>query len=490
MGLVACGDEPVAIPGGDRGPSGDTVAVLEVGPAMLPPDGSSSLDGLSPVEVVDPDRARAEVEEHGGYSPGFAALYADPALDDPFTGRWVLAVLHQGSENSGIAPDAFDPHGTGTTWTDVPVEQLNQERRTAGVLSSGVSDEDLAQLVADSGVSGAESDGRIELTGPGLGTGDELTLVAAGRLDVAELAAGWTEPAPAPSVRWASTSQWSDDPRSLRVTSYAADPELELLLRASIGGAHEGTALIPTYAGGSPGVLGVRTMGATTVLLQGIGLTSGELHGALKALEPVDAAGWADLSEQVGSTPPEPRSANPTVVLSGRVPGGSFTADVQLGTMSVFGSDVVTCDSAIMVRTTTGDMRDGGGSSGECSEHGGLSAMTLEGGGVLFVGELPSAAAAVELVLPDAAWCNQSSSAISVASSPMWKRAPPSRRLRPFAAPMARRSRCSLPATGCGRASPWAAGARAAAGRSSAPADPVEHVRPEQMAVRQRRLIR
>ena len=118
-------------------------------------------------------------------------------------------------------------------------------------------------------------------------------------------------------------------------------------------------------------------------------------------LEPVDAARWTDLTEQVGSTPPEPRSANPAAVVSGRVPGGSFTADVQLGTMSVFGSDVVTCESSIMVRTNDGDLRGGGESSGECSEHGRLSAMTLEDGGVLFVGELPSVATAVELVLPD-----------------------------------------------------------------------------------------
>ena len=401
LGLLACGDDSVPITGGDLAPSGDAVAVLDVGSALLPPDDAPALDGLSAVEVLDPEGARADVEQYGGYSPGFVALYADPALDDPFTGAWVLAVLHQGSENSGIAPDAFDPRDTGTRWTDVPVEQLNQERRTAGLLSSGVGDDDLARLVAGAEVSGAESDGRIELAEARTGTGDQMALIAAGRLDVAELAAGWTEPAPAPSVRWASTSQWSDDLRSLRVTSYAADPELELLLRASTGGATEGTALISTYAGDSPVVLGVRTMGATTVLLQGVGLRGEELHGALKMLEPVDAARWTDLTEQVGSTPPEPRSANPAAVVSGRVPGGSFTADVQLGTMSVFGSDVVTCESSIMVRTNDGEMRGGGGSSGECSEHGGLSAMTLEDGGALFVGELPSAAAVVELVLPD-----------------------------------------------------------------------------------------
>ncbi len=400
LGLVACGDEPGPAAETAVDPGGDGVALVDAGPAVLPPDDIPALSGLSPVEVVDPERAEAYVEEYGGSSPGFAALYADPALDDPFDGPWVLALLHQGSENSGIAPESFDPHGTDTAWTDVEVEQLNQERRTGGLLSSGVDDADLTQLVASATVSGTERDGRIELETTGLGAATDLALVATGRLDVAELAAGWSVPAPAPSVRWASSSQWTDDLRSLRVTSYAADPDLELLLRASIGGSTEGAALIPNY-GGNAVILGVRTVGATTALLQGIGLDGGELHGALKMLEPVDATRWSVLTEQVGSTPPEPRSANPTAVVSGRVPGGAFTAEVQLGTISMAGREVVTCESTVMLRTNAGEMRSGGGSSGECSELGQLSVMTLEEGGLLFVGELPSTAASVQLELPD-----------------------------------------------------------------------------------------
>ena len=402
LGLVACGDDPVAIPGGDRGPSGDDVAVLDIGPALLPPDGSPSLDGLSPVEVVDPDRARAEVEEHGGYSPGFAAFYADPTLDDPFTGPWVLAVLHQGSENSGLAPGSFDPHGTGTTWTDVPVEQLNQEARVAGLISSGIDDQGAHALAADARVSGEDVDGRVELSDAALDAASPtLDLVASGRLDVALLGNGVSAPAPGPSVRWATSREWTDDLRSVRVTSYAADPELELLLRASIGGLAEGPVIVPSIVPPDQVLLGVRTMGSTTALIQSVRLDLGEVHGILEPLEPVDHRRWTELAAAAEATPPAPMSPDPAAVTSGSIPGGSYTADVGVGTVHSELGEFTTCTESLTIVHTDGSFGGGGSQSGPCTEFGWLQVTSLRDGAVLPVGSLPASAATVNVEFVD-----------------------------------------------------------------------------------------
>ena len=393
MGLVACGDDPVAIPGGDRGPSGDAVAVLDVGPALLPPDDAPALAGLTPVEVVDPDRARVEVEERGGASWGFAALYADASHDDPFAGPWVLAVLHQGSENSGLAPGDFDPHGTGTTWTDVPVEQLSQESRVAGIISHGIDAPTAQQLAAGARVSGGDADGRIELSGESLGLG----LAAAGRLDVAFLGNGMMAPAPGPSVRWATSRDWTDDLRSARVTSYAADPALELLLRASIGGAGEGPVIVPSVVPPDDVLLGVRTIGSTTVLIQTVRLDPGELHGILKPLEPVDERRWTQLAAAAEATPPAPMSPNPAAVISGPVPGGTYTADVAVSTVHTELGEFATCTESLTIVYTDGSFGGGGSQGGPCSEFGWVQLTSLRDGGWLVVGSLPPSAATVRL---------------------------------------------------------------------------------------------
>ena len=402
-GLVACGDEPSSTPGGAAPSSGDTVAIADVGPAVLPPDDTPSLAGLSPVEVVDPERAASEVEEYSGYSPGFVALYADPTLEDPFAGPWVLAVLHQGSENSGLAPGSFEPHGTGTVWTDVQVEQLSQESRIAGLISSDVDGGAVQRLADEARVSGDDSDGRIELSGPALAgvASQGLELVAEGRLDVAFLGNGLSEPAPGPSVRWATSRDWTDDLRSVRVTSYAADPDLELLLRASTGGANEGPVLVPSVVPPERVLLGVRTLGATTVLVQSVRLDEGELHGVLKSVVPVDDRRWTELATAAEATPPAPMSPNPVAVTSGSVPGGTYTADVAVSTVHGEWGDFESCTESLTISYSDGSFGGGGSSSGPCPEFGSLQFASVRDGALLMVGSVPGSGDTVRVEFAD-----------------------------------------------------------------------------------------
>ncbi len=402
MGLVACGDDPVPLAEGDGGPGGDGVAVLDVGPALLPPDDAPSLAGLSPVEVVDPERAAVEVEEQGGLSWGFAALYADSTLDDPFAGPWALAVLHQGSENSGLAPGDFDPHDTGTTWTDVPVEQLSQESRVAGIIAGGLDARAAQRLAEGARVSGGDADARIELTDSSPDVSQPgLDLVASGRLDVAFLGSGLSAPAPGPSVRWATSREWTDDLRSVRVTSYAADPALELLLRASIGGLAQGPVIVPSIVPPDQVLLGVRTIGNTTALVQSVRLESGELHGVLKPLEPVDDRRWTALAAAAGATPPAPMSPDPVAVTSGSIPDGTYTADVALSTVHGELGTFESCTESLTISYTDGSYGGGGSQGGACSEFGTLQVTSLRAGASLVVGSLPPTAAAVRLEFDD-----------------------------------------------------------------------------------------
>lgn len=396
MGLVACGDPPSRA---SVGAGGDQVAIVDAGPAVLPPDDAPALAGLTPVEVVDPERSSAEVDEYAGYSPGFAALYADPTLEDPFTGPWVLAVVHQGSENSGLAPGAFDPYDTGTTWTDVPVEQLSQESRVAGVISSGIDARSAQQLADGARVSAKD---RIELSDASLDEASTgLGLVASGRLDVAFLGNGIMAPAPGPTVRWATSRDWTDDLRSARVTSYAADPDLELLLRASIGGRSEGPVIVPSNAPPDDVLLGLRTMGSTIALVQTVRLDRGELHGILKPLEPVDGRRWTELAAAAEAVPPAPMSPDPAAVTSGTVPGGTYTADVGVSTSQGEWGEFETCMESLAISYTDGSFGGGGSSGGACSEFGSVQLTSLRGGGALVVGSVPGSAASVRLEFDD-----------------------------------------------------------------------------------------
>jgi hypothetical protein len=406
--LAGCGGDGGSGP--DQADPGERVperAGLVAGPALLPPAASELLVGL-PVELVvgpaDVEPLPAEVADAG---PGQLVLYGDPSAEDPLSSPWVLVVLHQGSENSGLG-GAFDPHGTGTSWTDVPVEQLSQESRHAGLLTSGLDGATVAELSKGVEVSGDESGGAgIEIRPSALGGRPEtLELITAGSLDVAAIGSAWERGSVAPTVRWDEQHPWPEPSRRLAVTSYAADRALELLLRATNGGPAVGPSVMPV--GSEPPddvVIGVRTIEATTVLVQSTSLGVEGVEQVLDSLEPATDDRFAALRDAFLSEAPTVAAAmmgDPEEMVSGTALGGRWFVAADIERVDSMIGPVDSCMISVGFQFADGSFGGGGARGGYCTELGSVSAELVYGEeAVLVHGDLPTNVARVEIVLDD-----------------------------------------------------------------------------------------
>jgi hypothetical protein len=296
--VTGCGDGGDGGDGDGAAPPHPVEVELAAGPAMLPPAGDPLVEGATIERITMPGDITPEVAQRWSeYSPGRVLLFGDPALDDPFDGPWVLAVLLQGSESSGLGGE-FDARDTGTGWVDVPVEQLNQEGRHAGLLYGNL-DPAAAEALAEAVVvrSGDELPGTIELPSAALrSAADEMELLVAADVDAGFLGATNAPSGVVPSVTWSRQGQdgWS----RVAVSSLADTPGLELLLRAITGGAAAGPNLLPVGGEGAiDQLVVVRVIDDTLVQVQAQHLSLDEVVALVERLQPAAAERWVELRD-------------------------------------------------------------------------------------------------------------------------------------------------------------------------------------------------
>lgn len=409
LALAGCGDGPAPRSGADAAPGAQVEerARPVAGPALLPPLDGDLLAGLSLERFVAPDDIDPEVvAQVTRYPNGEVALYGDPSADDPFDGPWALAVVFQGSEDSGLGGE-FDPHGTDVRWIDVPVEQQSQELRSAGLLVGGMDAaiaDDLARNVEVAGGSTGPDDDRphkIEILADALAAAPGgLQRITSATVSGWEIGATQPGSDTAPSVTWTCRS---DDARnSLTVTSFGADPAWELLLRAVNGGAAVGPNLLPVGGEGAPGQsTGVATIGDTTVLVQVQG-DAPPITDVIDSLRPADRQDWEALATAFPMEPPPTSLTDADVLLTGAAHGGAYSYAVRVDTFDTpFGPSTV-CSDELMVAYPDGQF-DGGDLSGgqPCVSTGSIGLVALVNGATLVHGELAPEVDAVRLTLDD-----------------------------------------------------------------------------------------
>ena len=406
LALAGCGDDARG-GGAERAAAGvPERAVAVAGPALLPPSDSELTAGLPVEMVVAPDDVEPLPGDLADAGPGLLALYGDPSAEDPLSEPWALAVLHQGSENSGLG-GTFDARGTGTVWTEVPVEQLNQESRHAGVLTSGLDAPTVAALADGVEVTDRERAGEgIEI--PPAVLDDQpgtLRLITSGSLDVAAIGSAWERSNLAPTVRWDERLDWPEPSRRLAVTSYAADRGLELLLRATNGGPAVGPSVMPV--GSSPPdniVIGVRTVGDTTALVQSTEFSVEEIDRVLGSLEPAAADRFAELSKAFLDKGPSSAgmTGDPEELVSGEALGGRWFVAADIERVDSMIGPVDSCMISNGFEFPDGSFGGGGAQGGYCTEFGGVSGENVyEKDAMFFLGDLPMNVARIEVTLAD-----------------------------------------------------------------------------------------
>ncbi|MFN7149266.1 MAG: hypothetical protein ACK4V6_07275, partial [Microthrixaceae bacterium] len=378
--LAACGGGD----GGDGAASPDPVEVeIAAGPAMLPPADDALTQGATIERITTPDDITPEVvQQRSEYSPGRVLLFGDPTLADPFDGPWVLAVLLQGSESSGLGGE-FDDRGTEVGRVDVPVEQLNQEGRHAGLLYGNL-DPAAAEALGEAVVvrSGDELPGSIELPSAALrSAGDEVELLVSADVDAGFLGATNAPPGAVPSVTWSRQGQ--DDWSRVAVSSFADTPGLELLLRAITGGAAAGPNLLPVGGEGAiDQLVVVEVIDETLVQVQAQHLPLEQVVALVERLQPVPPERWVQLRDAAFVQPPYATMVpNPRAVLDEVL--GDVRIRIELGVDRVdgpFGPFDSCFDSLTMtLRSGVGVPGTGGMGSGPCPEFGRVGLTPVEG---------------------------------------------------------------------------------------------------------------
>lgn len=405
VALAGCGDDPQEPnEAGVTGVSGQVEdrTVVAAGPPLLPPLDSELLVGLPVEMVLAPDDVEPLPTERADAGPGQLALYGDPAAEDPLAGPWVLAVLHQGSENSGLG-GPFDPRGTGTEWTDVPVEQLGQESRYGGLLTSGLDASTVTALADGASVSGDDmSEATIEIPPAVLDDQPEtLRLITSGAIDVAAVGSAWERGTVAPTVRWDEQREYPEPSRRLSVTSYEASPGLELLLRATNGGPAVGPSVMPV--GSAPPdnvVIGVRTIGDTTVLVQSVEFDAEQVETVLDSLRPATEEDWAALASGFRAAPPMTMVPDPDVLVTGAVFDGTYSLEIGIDTVETPFGPTQMCSTSVSVAFPGGTGGGGDLSSGPCSSDGSVGVIGLsDRDGTIVHGEVPPSVSTVRLTL-------------------------------------------------------------------------------------------
>lgn len=362
---------------------------------------------MSVAEVLAPDMLHAHELDRAGW----LALYGDPDAPDPFAEPWVLAVAQVGNEDSSLG-DALDPPSATLSWTRIDLEQQDAEPPGAGLLSSGLSTEALQHL-AD----GAEVDRAVKPYGITIsldpapadeahgGPTPRLELVAAGPLPPLGLSSASYQSGVAPQVSWRAS-----DPEATRwtvgVTSFAADPELELLLRATIGGAQAGTVAIPVSSGPVTSALAVRRVEGTTALVQGSGYSADELDQVADSLLPAGDDDWAAFEESYRTSPPSLGGLTMTpaeAVIHGPALDGRFGVAIDVATRQGPYGMYEACDSYMIVEYPDGSFDGGLGSSGSpCLPDWSLSQVDLRRGtATLIYGDVPAGTSRVTFTLSD-----------------------------------------------------------------------------------------
>lgn len=407
VALAGCGDDPQEP--NQEGATGASEQVEErivvaAGPPLLPPLDSELLVGLPVEMVLAPDDVEPLPAEFADAGPGQLALYGDPDAEDPLAEPWVLAVLHQGSENSGLG-GTFDARGTGTEWTDVPVEQLGQESRHAGLLTSGLDESTVTALADGVRVGGGDTNAAtIEIPPALLGDQSEtLRLITSGSIDVAAVGSAWERGTAAPTVRWDEQRDYPEPSRRLSVTSYEANPGLELLLRATNGGPAIGPSVMPV--GSAPPdnvVIGVRTIGDTTVLTQSTELDAEQIETVLDSLRPATDEDWAALASGFQAAPPMTMVPDPDVLLTGPVFDGTYSLEIGIDMVETPFGPTQMCSIGRTVAFPGGSRGGGGMSSGPCSSDGSIGVIGLiDRDGTIVHGEVPPSVSIVRLTLAD-----------------------------------------------------------------------------------------
>jgi hypothetical protein len=367
IAVAACG---AGGDGAERSGAGlvvDELVAPEPGAAMLPSLDSAALADLVVETVRPPEDLEAErIEAARHDSAGQVVLYGDAEADDPFERPWALAIRHQGSENSelGQLPSGDE----GLSYIDVPVDQLTQETLRAGVLSSGVArPQDLAGGlvvdVDDGGAGSVEIGADVREAAP-----ERLEPITSGPLDLGLLGLAHADAANTPLVTWRSRPD-AVAYRTLTVSSYAADPALELLLRATMGGATAGPqALVVSWSSGEASSA-VRTVGDTTVLVQGLSVPEEQLVALVESLRPATPEDWIVLRE--AATRDRPRfMPEAEEYLSGELPGGRWELALDLDSGTADWGAFQTCNLGQSITFLDGAFGGGGSTGGQCPARG------------------------------------------------------------------------------------------------------------------------
>lgn len=347
---------------------------LVAGGAVLPATDDPLLVGSSIEMLRAPSDLTPEaVGSWTEHTPGRVVLYGDATLEDPFDGPWVFAVLLQGSESSGLGGE-FDPRGTGTEWVDVPVEQLNQEGRYAGLLAGGLDASVVGALGEEAEVSlGDGAPGSIELPASALrAASDQLVPLVGADVDDAFLGASGGMPGVVPTVAWSRTDtpDWS----RLMVSSWAGRPGLDLLLRATTGGAAVGPNVMPVGGEGAiDQVVAIRVVGDTLAHVQAQQIPVDQLAAFAGRLSPVGEERWTELRDAAFRQPVQgPGLPGAQVVLDEVF--GDVRVRSQLSVMPMQGAwgpfDSCVTSSDIWLRSGLSVAGTGGTSAGACPELG------------------------------------------------------------------------------------------------------------------------
>lgn len=290
--LAGCGD------GSGDADSSPVEVELVAGEAVLPAPDDPLLAGSSIESLRAPaDLTPEAVGSWNDDTPGRVVLYGDAELEDPFEGPWVFAVLLDGSEMSGLG-GGFDARGTDTEWVDVPVESLSQEGRYAGLLAGGIdraAATDLGEAVEVS--TDGDAPGAIEIPASALrAASDRLEPLVAADVDAAFLGASGGMPGVVPTVGWSRGGE--DDWSRLMVSSWADRPGLELLLRATTGGATTGPNVMPVGGeGATDQIVALRVVGGTLAHVQAQQIPVDELAAFADRLSPAAEQRWVELRD-------------------------------------------------------------------------------------------------------------------------------------------------------------------------------------------------
>ena len=388
--LAGCRQEPIS-PSTAAAP-----ASLEPGTVMLPPAGDPELAGLGLLTVSDPTSVPTTSVSPTGYATGWLALYGDPDAEDPFDRPWALAVAQTLNYDNSLGTE-LARDSDALRWELLAPDMDSAEEPTFGVLTSGLGkDADALAEAAepswdDSGVGIRLPTGSLEEAGA------PLVLLAEGPLDSAGLGQMWWS---APGV---TSVEWGHGERRFGVQSFAAEPALELLLRAAMRGRTTGRAVVPVSTP-ADGLMTVRRVDGALVLVQSVGYDEAGLDAVVASLEPTDPGRVTALASEFNLRMPSGVGGGaPEEVASGDALGGRWWVVAEITASDTMLGRVDTCMVTTSYQFPDGRYSGGGGTGGGyCTEFGQVGGWEVTGQGAAFVyGDLPTDVARIVVTTDD-----------------------------------------------------------------------------------------